>query len=273
MVGNKGKLVIAFWLLIITVFHLGYTTPDSRVLSSDIEWQQELATKSPKAGEVFDVVYRVRLKSDNDLKHISEEAIAQGYIITFGKRPKDAVEIISDNELFVPLLPLGEWYQFTGRFKIIKPVKIISYGTEIRLKACRAGSSIGSSLYLLDSIGGIYGSKEELDKVGLSHVLWKYNNAEPQWLSEPDQSWETSNQEIVIEMRKFEPSLSDSEALCLHQDNYLLIINGIGDPGVTDSERIEYLLKNGWLEVQRSSVGDKTEWFNDFMKKNKGKWE
>ena len=73
-------------------------------------------------------------------------------------------------------------------------------------------------------------------------------------------------------MRKFEPALIDSEALCLHQDNYLLIINAIGDSNATDEQRIEYLLKAGWLKAQRLGAEAKEKWFNDFMEKNRGIW-
>ena len=100
-----------------------------------------------------------------------------------------------------------------------------------------------------------------------------YNHLEGEWMSEPDQGFETTNRQIAEEMKKYEPALSDSEALCLHADNYKLIVNGIGDPKATDAERIEHLLQAGWLGAQRDSATVKEKWLNEFMEKNKGGWK
>ena len=267
----KINKIAAIGLLMMVVIGVIQATPDTRILTGDVEYKLYINGNYPKVGEVFEVVFRVRLKSQNDLQHMPEEAIAEGYVVSFGARPKAAVKLLSNNEIFIPVLNLGEWQEFVGKYRITKPSMWVTVGAEIRLKAVKAGPGLGHTFYLLDSLTGQYGTKEQWLKRGIG-VLGKYNNVEPQWFSEIDPVWEPSNRKIAQEMRKFEPALIDSEALCLHQDNYLLIINAIGDSNATDEERIEYLLKAGWLEAQRSGAEVKEKWFNDFMEKNRGKW-
>jgi hypothetical protein len=263
--------IAAIGLLVVVVIGVIQATPDTRILTGDVEYKLYINGNYPKVGEVFEVVFRVRLKSQNDLQHMPEEAIAEGYVVSFGARPKAAVKLLSNNEIFIPVLNLGEWQEFVGKYRITKPSMWVTVGAEIRLKAVKAGPGLGHTFYLLDSLTGQYGTKEQWLNRGIG-VLGKYNNVEPQWLSEPDRAWEPSNRKIAQEIRKFEPALIDSEALCLHQDNYLLIINAIGDPNATDSERIEHLLKADWLNAQRSGVEAKENWFNEFMDKNRGNW-
>ncbi|KPJ49217.1 hypothetical protein AMJ40_06000 [candidate division TA06 bacterium DG_26] len=105
------------------------------------------------------------------------------------------------------------------------------------------------------------------------HVFMLYNGIDSEWLPQPTMEFYELNRHIAQEMRKYEPALSDSEALCLHEDNYKLIINGIGSAGASDSVRIEYMLEAGWLKAQRAGSATKRKWLKEFMEKNKGEWK
>jgi len=267
---ERNKIAAA-WLLMVLVIGFGHANGWLNPLEGDVDQEMYIRGGYPEVDDVFEVVYRVRLKEENSLNKYPEKMVAMGYVTHFSSRPMDPVTFITEKEIFVPVLNPGEWHEFSVKLRIDKIANDVLIQTGTRFKASRSGAPWGLHIYLLDPETGQYGTKEEWLKRAIN-VFWKYNNLEPQWLSEPDQEWEASNRKIAEEMRKFEPALTDSEALCLHEDNYKFIINAIGDSNATDDERIEHLLKAGWLEAQRSGAEAKEKWFNDFMEKNRGIW-
>jgi len=218
----------------------------------------------PKVGEVFTTTLTVYCK--NDLEYYK---VGPDYKVCF----EGDIEITEGREhIIYGYLKKGETRRFKAKMVIKEAKERVGIGGSIvAMRPVPFGQGVYIEMFLVDPQNGQYGTKEEWLKRTVS-VFWKYNNVEPQWLVEPDCAWEESNRKIVQEMRKFEPSLSDSEALCLHQDNYLLIINAIGDANATDEQRIEHLLEAGWLEAQRAGAQSKEVWFQEFMEKNKGKW-
>jgi len=271
---ERNKIAAIGLLMVVIVVRVSQATPPQPPLAGYIEEEVEIVGDYPKVGEIFEVVYRIRLKKLDD--HSRGYLHTDFYAVIRGGFSKPIKIIGKDKFLFTGLPPVGEWKEFRFRCQILKPFNHIDINGTIH--PVYKGEMYGNIatmghllLYLVNPETGQYGTKEEWLKRAVS-VFWKYNNLEPQWLSEPDQEWETSNRKIAEEMRKFEPALTDSEALCLHQDNYLLIINAIGDSNATDDERIEHLLEAGWLEAQRAGVEAKEKWSNEFMEKNRGIW-
>jgi hypothetical protein len=145
-------------------------------------------------------------------------------------------------------------------------------GKEIRCPSGRASLD----WYLVDEKTGLFGGLDEWLNHPSRRVLMLYNSLDCEWLSNATgwaDGFYRANQKIVSNMRGYEPSLTDSQALCLHQDNYRLIILGIGDAGATDSARIVHLLGAGWLTAQRDSACVKERWLAGFMERNRGGWE
>jgi len=270
----KINQIVAIGLLMVLVVGFGEATKEQPLFQNYIEGEMRIVGDYPKVGEIFEVVYRIRVKEVMDYLRIP--FLTEDYCAVIRCIPPEAAEIIGKDKFFFTGLTLGETKEFRTRCRILKPVTWICIDGDIDRAV--EGKSLGPIatkgdkwLWLTDPETGQYGTKDQWLNRGIG-VLGKYNNVEPQWFSEIDPTWEPSNRRIVQEMRKFEPALTDSEALCLHQDNYFLIINAIGDANATDEERIEHLLKADWLNAQRSGAEAKEKWFQDFMEKNKGKW-
>jgi len=241
------------------IMTFGQATQSSRVLERDIECQLYINGNYPKVGEIFEVIFRVRLKSDQDLKHLPAEAIAQGYIVHFGgSRPKDAVEVLNNNEIFVPVMHLGEWREFVGKFCIIKPAPQVSFGAGIHLKVC-AGSGTGRSrtIYLIDSATGQYGTREEYER--RLPVEYRYDPLVGTFTCSPSQNPAPieENRGIIKMIKELEPSLSDSLALVLHSEQYRVgIPRGLPrwdslNQRWKEEEIFDYYLKDGWLKALR----------------------
>ena len=267
----KINKIATIGLLIVLVIGVGQANGWLSPLEGDVDQEMYISGEYPKVGDVFEVVYRIKLKEKNRLDEYPKKMVAMGYVTHFSSRPMDPVTFITEKEIFVQVLNPGEWREFSVKLRIDKITNDVLIQAGTRFKASRSGAFWGLHLYLLDPETGQYGTKEQWLNRGIG-VLGKYNNVEPQWFSEIDPAWEPSNRKIAQEMRKFEPALTDSEALCLHEDNYKLIINAIGDSNATDEQRIEHLLKAGWLDAQRSGAEAKEKWFNEFMDKNRGIW-
>ena len=257
--------------LLMVVIGVIQATPDTRILTGDVEYKLYINGNYPKVGEVFEVVFRVRLKSQNDLQHMPEEAIAEGYVVSFGARPKAAVKLLSNNEIFIPVLNLGEWQEFVGKYRITKPSMWVTVGAEIRLKAVKAGPGLGHTFYLLDSLTGQYGTKEEYDKQLRQKAEWWYDPA-GEFTGDPvHPDCVKKNREIIAKMQEINSNLTDWEALYLHYDGIQALIGGMGDRETTSEEHWRFLLDMGWLEKQRAGKAIKDNWLNEIIKKYKGK--
>ena len=266
-----NKIAAIGLLMVVIGFGQVYGEEFLNPLMGVVEQEMYIKGRYPKVGEIFEIVYRVQVREKSILDKYPEKMVAMGYVIHFSSRPMDPVTFITEKEIFVQVLNPGAWREFSVKLRIDKITNDVLIQAGTRFKASISGAFWGLHLYLLDPETGQYGTRDQWLNRGIG-VLGKYNNVEPQWFSEIDPAWAESNRKIVQEMRKFEPALTDSEALCLHQDNYFLIINAIGDSNATDEQRIEHLLKAGWLDAQRSGAEAKEKWSNEFMEKNRGKW-
>jgi len=232
-------------------------------------WEAEISIPVlPRVGQPFEVNFRFRCH------HNAWEQARFGPDYIFSFSTNGAIILTGEKNEFHGYMKKDDEKNFKATMIIDKPQEIVS----IKGGIISPGSGYpgpfgyGLDIYLIDEEIGQYGSREQwlAKKYG---VLAKYNNVEPQWLNEYDVSWVKSNRKIVSMMRQFEPTLSDSEALCLHQDNYLLIINAVGNSEANDEERIKHLLEAGWLKAQRSDAQTKEQWFNNLINENRGTWK
>ncbi|UCG92442.1 MAG: hypothetical protein JSV97_01640 [candidate division WOR-3 bacterium] len=238
----------------------GHTVPEGLVTSIGAQISIPFM---PRIGEIFEVTFTVSCKNDLDRIRFGPD-----YTVIF---TSNAASIISGKEQrFSGYMKRGEIRQFKARMVINEPSPTVSIKAAISAPVW-GPQGVGFLLFLTDEKTGQYDTKDKWLRKA-ANVFWKYNHLDAQWLSEPDPKLEASNRQIAVEMKKFEPALTDSEALCLHQDNYFLIINAIGDSCATDSERVEHLLKAGWLEAQRAGAKAKEKWLNDFMEENQRRW-
>ncbi len=227
-------------------------------LVKETEHKAYIPGKYPKVDEVFEVVYRFRFKPD-----VRPPAPGQKYYVKFVSM---RAEVITRDEITVSDIVPGQWREVRGRFKIIKPFDLVMLAARLTYVPGSYGPAGGGvEVCLLNQETGQYGTWDERFKPS---VLWRYNNVEPQWLPGPDAGWEESNRKIVDAMKKYEPALTDSEALCLHQDHYIIVTSPVWKKFESDSARITAILREGWLEAIRSGVDAKQKWLDAFMKKH-----
>lgn len=233
-------------------------TPLPRGIVTDLAMEIAI-NETPKLDVPFEVFLTVKCKGNLESMEFGPD-----YTISFSGK---GAEVIGrrDHEIH-GYLKKGDIRHFSTTMIISHQVEEILIGGKV-IVANFPAQGIGIELFLIDEKNGLYGSREQWLQRRIG-VLGQYNNIEPEWLDVPDPAWVESNRLIAENMRKFEPTLTDSEALCLHWDNYVLIIHGIGDSGAPDSERIVHMLQAGWLEAQRSSLEQKKNWFANFMEKN-----
>ena len=109
-------------------------------------------------------------------------------------------------------------------------------------------------------------------------IEYHYDVCDGSFTKEPQIGAEEYNRKIIALMKKLEPTLTDSEALCLHSDKYKA-----GEPygykpkgsekenWRDDSELFKYYLDNGWLKAFRG--GNRDLWNKEMNKKIKKSWE
>jgi hypothetical protein len=229
------------------------TAPEKVVTCLDVDLSIPVM---PKINEPFHVTMTITCDGDFEILRFGPD-----YTIIF--ESNGAKITVGKDQTFSGYMKVGETRAFQATMIVEEPITPLNIYGGIS-SGLWGSQGIGFSLYLIDERSGQYGTHQQWLQ---TNVLWKYDHREGQWLEEPDPAWELTNQRIAEEMKQFEPALADSEALCLHQDNMRLIINAIGDPAATDSERIRRLLDAGWLEALRS--GNKEKWLEDFCKKSR----
>ena len=277
-------VIVAVFLVLISTAAEGIETTRMRTYDFIYKVEATITPEKPKVGDIITIKWRVFIDKD-----IPADGKANPTISV-----KKGAELVGDIEpdryVTLPLFK-GDIKEYYARFKCnASSIKAISSSAKARYLHISVGfqsfddvnkrglGGSGYELFLIDSLTGQLGTRNELlsalyGELSPPRVFMLYNHLEGDWLKEPDQGYTLTNKKIAEEIKKFEPALSDSEALCLHADNYKLIINAIGDPNATDEERIKKLLSAGWLKAIRGGSLEKEKWQKDFMKKNKGKWE
>jgi hypothetical protein len=74
--------------------------------------------------------------------------------------------------------------------------------------------------------------------------------------------WGLDTRHMIERLKKFEPRLTDWEAVYLHRDAIKAYRKGAGGD---NDERIQWLLENGWLERQRKGERAREKWFQELL--------
>jgi hypothetical protein len=238
-------------------------------LQNNIEEEMYLVGDYPKVGDIFEVVYRIKIKDTADWTN-REDYLTNDYCAVIHAQP-DATEMIGENLFFFSGLKLGETKEFRARCRIVKPWNWIQVTGHIALG--RKGDVRGAvsakggiPLYLIDPKTGQYGTRKD----AYEGIECRYEAATFGFMSGPDPAVRELNKQVIAMMRKMEPALSDSEALLLHSE-----IAQVGVPtevhpkkfekGMLPGEEYEefykYYLRNGWLKAIRE--GRHEEWIKD----------
>ncbi|MGB3479275.1 MAG: hypothetical protein WBB67_08955, partial [bacterium] len=151
--------IAAIGLLMVVVVGFGQTTFWESLLEDDLDREMHITGGFPKVGEVFEVVYRVKLKEENHLNEYPKKMVAMGYITYFRSRSMDPVTLITEKEIFVPILNKGEWREFSAKFTITESAKNIMLIAGTRFKVSKSGAHNQMTLYLIDPETGQYGTK------------------------------------------------------------------------------------------------------------------
>jgi len=138
-----------------------------------------------------------------------------------------------------------------------------------------AGATFRIQLVLVDEKTGRFGSRDEkkYSKKTDLHILRRYDYNIGEWTKKPNDSFMGGNYTIICSIRKLEPSITDSEALCLHADLFKIGLPYKDDPNGkaviimdgTESEQYKCSLGNGWLKAFR--MGKRGAW----IKENEGR--
>ena len=160
---TKSKILAACMLMVLFI-GFGQANDLPNPLEGDVEQEMYIRGDYPKAGDVFEVVLRVKIKDENTLNKYPKKMVEMGYIISFGARTFDPIMFLTDRETFVPALSSSEWQESSVKLKITESAKTIRILASTRFKVSKGGAPINTTLYLLDSVTGQYGTKEEYDK-------------------------------------------------------------------------------------------------------------
>ena len=170
----------------------------------------------------------------------------------------------------------GEIKEFSAIVKFIKKPSIynsINVGFSVRSSDRINGWGVGAwviNYVCVDPVTGLLGNRDDWEKskniaVDKNSIICHYDYIAGVFTKEALVGYSGENKKIIALLKEMEPSITDSEALCLHADNYKLIINAIGDPNATDEERIKKLLSAGWLKAIRS--GNRENWNKEMHRK------
>lgn len=263
--------IAAIGLLMVLVIGFGQANGWLSPLEGDVDQEMYITGGYPKVGEVFEAVYRVRLKEENSLNKHPEKMVAMGYVIHFSSRPMDPVTFITEKEIFVPVLNPGEWREFSAKLRITKGATNIQIQAGTHFKASKSGAHGAMSIYLLNPETGQYGTKEEYDKQLRQKAEWWYDPA-GEFTGDPvHPDCAKKNREIIAKMQEINSNLTDWEALYLHYDGIQALMGGMGTQETTDEERWRFLLEMGWLEQYKAGKAVKNKWLNKMIKKYESK--
>jgi hypothetical protein len=258
----KINKVILIGLLIILLTKPGQGTPPAIPLQDDLEREMYIAGIYPKVGEVFEVIYRVRLKEKNQLDVFPAKMVEMGYVTYFRTGSIDPVTLITEKEIFVPVLNKGEWHEFSAKYIINEKAKHIKLIAGTRFKVSKSGTFSQMTLHLIDPETGQYGTEDEY--LGKLPVEYRYDPVDGSFTCSPNQNPApvSENRRIIQMIKNLEPRISDSLALLLHSDQYR-----VGCPAGLprwdeenkhwiDGEIFEYYLRDGWFDAVQEGRRD-----------------
>ncbi|MEO0216367.1 MAG: hypothetical protein ABIL14_05080, partial [candidate division WOR-3 bacterium] len=236
----------------------------------------------PKLNEIFEV--RATIIGKKGLDEYAYYFPTYEFMATLDifSKERESVKILGKNEIYIPELR-NEWTkELKFRLQIVKKIPYISIICHLYpIRDFRMGRvtqvADAIELYLLDSLTGQYGTREEYER-GLS-VEYRYDFVDGSFIGRYDQSRVSleENRRIIKMMKELEPSLTDSLALLLHSEQYK-----VGVPKGTakwdslnqrwiDKGVYEYYLKDGWLKAVQD--GRLMEWEENEKVKIQKEWK
>jgi hypothetical protein len=257
----KINKIAAIGLVMVLVVGFGQGTkpPPASVLQKYVEQEFYISGNYPKAGDVFEIVYRVKLKPEVEPK-------SGDYCLRIFCGPSGSIEIVGKDRFFFSGLGAGEWKEFHTPCRILRPVDWIHF--DVGIYKIFSGKFYGPLattqmfLYLIDPQTGQYGTREEYE--GRLPVEYRYDPLVGTFTCSPSQNPAPveENREIIKTIKKLAPTLSDSLALVLHSEQYRVgVPKGLPrwdslNQRWREEEIFEYYLKDGWLDaLNRNELG------------------
>jgi hypothetical protein len=263
---KRNKMIITYLLIVLAI---GFAKAKTEMSIFKYIADQEifLAGEPPEVGEIFEVIYRIRLKPD------AKVGPGHKYYIKFGTGSSAQAEIIDKDEVSIGSLEPGEWREFRGRFRIPEPYYVVFINVKIRMGGGGYGLDGASlRLYLIDSVAGQYTtSSEEYFKKLYDGAEWYYDPAGEFTTDPVHPDCAKKNKLIIAKMQELEPKLTDWEAIYLHYDGIQALMGGLGTNETTDEERWQFLLDMDWLEKHRAGKEIKEKWLKELIRKYRGK--
>jgi hypothetical protein len=138
------------------------------------------------------------------------------------------------------------------------------------------GPSEGATmwLYLIDEQTGLFGNEAEYKN---SKLEFLYDPVEGVWLEVGEPRYGERNRRIIQTVKKLEPALTDSEALCLDSEKYRIGIPPGGSKWDeqkqewVEEDTYRYYLREGWLKAIRA--GTILEWEGVCKEKIRAEWQ
>lgn len=261
-----GLIVLALSLGMV-VPQRSYSNVPTPVPMGPVPAKTSLAlSKEPRLGEVVQAIFTVTTETDFlEMKVVFK---VLGGKIVGGKRMIECGAVNKGTtKLFKVTVRPDSSYFWLGGFARgkgrDKKGEIIFYQLGGRSEVCRI---------LLDPKTGQMGTEGEKYK----GVEYHYDPEAGMFLPEIAPPLGPRNKRIIAMMKRLEPAITDSEALCLHSDFYRLgIPPGTGmkktEVGMAELEVFEegfqYYLKDGWLKAFRE--GKREEWIKQESEKTK----
>ncbi len=274
MRGIKTSKITAIGLMVLA---LGFELAISKelpTLQNYIEGEMRIVGGYPKVGEIFDVVYRIKIKEINETP--IKDYLTRDYCAVIRCGPSEAINVLGEDKFFFSGFRVGEWQEFRTRCRILKPMERINIDGNVDLMF--QGKSRGPvavkgqmTIFLIDPKTGQYGTREEYEKRLREDASWWYDPAGEFTNEAVSPDCAARNREIIAQMKKLEPNLTDWEALYLHYDGIQALMGGMGDGKTTWEDRWRFLLEMGWLERQRAGKEVKEKWLKEIIEKYKGK--
>jgi hypothetical protein len=257
---NALVIVISFCML-----STMYATIDMRdPLQDAIEQEMFIVGSYPKVEEIFELVYRVRLKPN------AQESPEQRYYVKFfsvaGK-----VDLMVDKTFFISHWELGEWKEFHCECRISEICPAIRVNAMLRREGAHYGMvGEGIKLYLVDRSTGQYGTLEEVRSTPEKNPELFYDPAQD--VTYPPDEYvdiytQQRNREWLDEVEEIQAGLTKWEKLHLLHD--VLHYPVRGTVKMTDLEAAQEFLDAGWLDAYQAGPDAREKWLEDFYKKSR----
>jgi len=265
----KTNKIAVVWLLMVLFIRFGHGRGEQPSLQNYIDGEMYIVGGGyPKVGETFEIVYRIKVKELADWSQ-RKDFLTQDYCAVIHV-PSEAAEIIGKDKFFFTGLTIGESKEFRTLCRILKPWNWIQVSGRIELVYQGklhgpVALKVGIDIYLVDLQTGQYGTREEYE--GKLPVEYRYDPLVGTFTCSSSQNPAPveENKAIIKMIKQLEPTLSDSEALLLHSEQYKVgVPKGVSkwdekNQRWTEEKIFEYYLKDGWFKALRENNLNKWE--------------